>query len=53
VASSYDRPRCRWSTGDFAAMAEAAGWNIDIVQMPEPFTASHYRFDAVLTPGGT
>ncbi len=42
-----------WSAGDFVAMAESAGWKIDIVRMPESFTASHYRFDAVLTPGGT
>ena len=39
-----------WSRGDFVAMAERAGWNVDFRRMPDTFYASHYRFDAVLTP---
>lgn len=39
-----------WSRRDFAAMAKRAGWSTEIMQMPENFYASRYRFDAVLRP---
>lgn len=39
-----------WARDDFAALGERTGWTIEFRRMPESFYASHYRFDAVLTP---
>ncbi len=39
-----------WSRDGFSQMAARAGWSTEYHQMPEPFYARHYRFDALLRP---
>lgn len=39
-----------WSPDELARLAAACGWSCRILRMPEQFYASHYRFDALLTP---
>ena len=41
----------RWYTKkEFAALAEAEGWKVAIVDFPPSFYQAHYRFNAILTP---
>jgi cyclopropane fatty-acyl-phospholipid synthase-like methyltransferase len=39
-----------WRNEDeMVKLANNCGWNVDFIQMPSNFYASHYRFDALLT----
>lgn len=38
-----------WSPDAFCRMAEDAGWQAEVLMMPEGYVARHYRFDLVLT----
>ncbi len=43
-----------WRTEtEFNDLARGAGWICQITRMPSDFYASHYRYDATLTRGGT
>jgi len=39
-----------YSARAFSELAEASGWHCEISMMPAEFHASHYRFDALLSP---
>ncbi|MEZ6014264.1 MAG: class I SAM-dependent methyltransferase [Planctomycetota bacterium] len=41
---------CWWGAADLRAVAEDAGWDLQVRRMPSEFYSAHYRFDAVLTP---
>ena len=46
-----DSPVGIWRTREaIAGMAESAGWRAEFYRMPAEYHASHYRFDALLTP---
>lgn len=41
-----------WARAELNAVARNTGWRMVVSTMPEEFYASHYRFDALLTPEG-
>lgn len=41
-----------WSREEVARLAEECGWNVTVIEMPDGFFQSHYRFNVVLTPKG-
>jgi len=39
-----------WTRHEFQTLCEDCGWTTQLVDMPQDFFQSHYRFNAVLTP---
>ena len=40
-----------WRTRrEFASLANSTGWGVEFIKMPDDFYASHYRYDAIMTP---